>query len=228
MTQPQFASKDLPELLPAYLNGTLDATSRAAVEAWLETDPQAPAQLAAWRAVRAAVVAQPPAAPTPQLRQRLLAQIHAAPVRAAAPAGALWAGWALALSVLMLALLWWVIQPGLGLQWSVDAGAVQSFRLYRAPVGETAFTLVSEVPAQPMQQSYTYVDTVPFPVQAYQYRVEGVAADAHIVASPTIVVSPQTLWPTLAAMLLVSVLVGVFGASVIQPRVGPGWQMAGV
>jgi hypothetical protein len=202
------------DLLPDYVNGALTESDTRAVEAWLDADPAARAQLAAWQAVRASVVTQPLRPPSPAVRERLLARARQTPTPYPLAQAA---GWA---AVILLAL-WMVIQPGLGLRWVValNGDPLTAFRIYRAPAGTQAFELIAEIPAQAAVTEYEYVDMRSLPVGVYQYRVEGLGPNTRPVLSETVAVSAAQVWPSLAAMLLVSGLAGVALARVMPaPR----------
>ena len=199
-------SSAVTDLLPWYLNHSLPASDQAAVE---EQARQSPQQLAAWQAVRSAALSQPTRVPPLAVRQRVLAQAQA---RSKTPrwlpvlSGAV-------LAVLALLLLWNVVQPGIGLQWSVNGAVPVAFRVYRAPAGSQRFEFVREVPAQSGIMDYTYVDTALWPGQAYQYRVEAVNAET---ASATVAANGADVLPTQFAIVFSSLLIGLAGAYVLR------------
>jgi len=207
------------ELLPWYVNGTLGADERQAVERWLRDDPQAAAELADWQRWQAALSGQPLYAPAPALRRQVLTRVHGAPARPLLPA---WA-WGAALAVVALALLWFAIRPGAVLQWSVTDGPMSAFRVYRAPVGCADFVLLDELPARSDARQYTYVDVRLLPWQDYVYRVEGVGA-VGAVTSPTVTVRGLEALPAQAAVLLASLFVGC-GAALLAPRWRAAWRL---
>ena len=176
-------------LLPWYLNHSLPESERATVEGQARQQPQT---LHAWQAVRLAAVCQPQRLPPAAVRQRLLAQTRASSRLARLPQWLpLLSGTVLAVFALLL--LWTIVQPGIGLQWSVNGTVPAAFRIYRAPLGSDHFEIVREVPAQSGTLDYTYVDTALWPGQAYQYRVEAVNAET---AGPTIAANGGDLLPT--------------------------------
>jgi hypothetical protein len=194
------------DVLPWYLNHSLPESERLAAE---EQARQSPQQLAAWQAVRSAALSQPTRVPSATVRQRVLAQTRA---KARTPrwlpvvSGAV-------VAVLALLLLWNVVQPGIGLQWSVAGTVPTAFRVYRASAGSDHFEFVREVPAQAGIADYTYVDTALWPGQAYQYRVEAVNAET---ASATIAANGAEVLPTQLAIIFSSLLIGLAGAYVLR------------
>ena len=196
----------LTDLLPWYLNHSLPEAEQPAVE---DQARRSPHLLNAWQAVRSAALSQPQRVPPAALRQRVLAQ---AQVKSKMPR------WLPALSGVVLAmlallLLWSVVQPGIGLQWSVNGAVPVAFRVYRAPAGSDRFEFVREVPAQSGIVDYAYVDTALWPGQTYQYRVEAVNAET---ASATIAANGADLLPTQLALVFSSLLIGLAGAYVLR------------
>jgi hypothetical protein len=202
-------SSSVTDILPWYLNHSLSERERLAAE---EQARQSPQQLAAWQAVRSAALSQPTRVPSATARQRVMAQTRA---KARTPrwlpvlSGAV-------LAVLALLLLWNVVQPGIGLQWSVAGTVPAAFRVYRAPAGSDRFEFVREVPAQAGIMDYTYVDTALWPGQEYQYRVEAVNAET---ASATIAANGAEVLPTQLAIVFSSLLIGLAGAYVLREMV---------
>ena len=199
-------SHSVTDLLPWYLNHSLPADEQPPVEEQARRSPQT---LNAWQAVRSAALSQPARVPPPAARQRVLSQIRAT--------GHL-PGWLPALSgvafaLVTLLLLWNIVQPGIGLQWSVNGAVPTAFRVYRAPAGSDRFEIVREVPAQSGILDYTYVDTALWPGQAYQYRVEAVNVQT---ASATIAANGADVLPTQLAIVLSSLLIGLAGAYALR------------
>lgn len=198
--------KTLHELVPAYLNRTLSVSEHCAVEDWLRRDLGARTELMAWQQLRNAAIDQPKTAPAPAVKQRLMARTRTLPQ---ASSLAQWLPWACGavLAALVLIALWIVIQPGIGLQWSVTRGSPSGFKIYRAPVGSSDFDVVHEVPAQPDTQNYTYVDTPILPNQSYVYRVDSLEQDQST-QSQTVAVSTQVALVDQLMMLLTSLIIG--------------------
>jgi len=202
-------SHPVDDLLPWYLNHSLPAAERPAAEAQARRSAQT---LSAWQAVRSAALSQPSRLPPAAVRQRVLAQTQAAgPARRIphwlpALSGAIFA-------VLALLLLWNVVQPGIGLRWSVNGAVPPAFRVYRAPAGSERFEIVREIPARPGIMDYSYVDTALWPGQIYQYRVEAVNDQA---ASATIAANGADVLPTQLAIVFSSLLIGISGAYLLR------------
>lgn len=199
------------DLLPWLLNHSLPAADQPSAEDQARRSPE---QLTAWQAVRSAAVSQPLQAPPLAVRQRLLAR---AQVKSKMPRGLPVLSGAV-LAVLALLLLWNVVQPGIGLQWSVNGALPAAFRIYRAPAGSDRFEIVREIPAQSGIIDYSYVDTALMPGQSYRYRVEAVNAET---ASATIAANGVDLLPTQLTIVLSSLLVGVAGAYVLREAALP-------
>jgi hypothetical protein len=209
------SSHTVTDLLPWYLNHSLPVAERPAVE---EQARQQLQTLNAWQAVRSAALSQPQRVPPTTVRQHVLAQ-----ARATARTGRA-LRWLPLLSgtlcgLLALLLLWNIVQPGIGLQWSVAGAVPAAFRVYRTPAGSDRFEIVREVPAQSGMMDYTFVDTALWPGQAYQYRVEAVNAET---ASATVAANGADVLPAQLAIVFSSLLIGAAGAYVLRELSLPG------
>jgi hypothetical protein len=203
------------DLLPWYLNRSLPAADRPAAEEQARRSAQT---LSAWQAVRSVALSQPSRLPPAAVRQRVLAQTQATERGRRMPRGLpLLSGAAFA--VLALLLLWNVVQPGIGLQWSVNGAAATAFRVYRAPAGSDRFEILREIPAQSGITDYSYVDTALWPGLDYQYRVEAVNDRA---ASATIAANGTEVLPAQLAIVLSSLLLGSAGAYALRAVARPG------
>jgi hypothetical protein len=193
-------------VLPWYVNDTLGEREREEVERWLAGEPGAAEDLASWQRLHAAVQSLPLQEPPAPLRGRVLAQVAGSGV----PRVPQVRSWALgvALSLVVLLLLWGVARPGIVLQWEVHDGPVERFRVYRAPMGAGSFVLLDEVPAQPEERVYVYVDSWVLPLSAYVYRVEGIGQGEEVVHSPSISARGIEMLPKLLLVLLGGVVSG--------------------
>lgn len=206
-------------VLPWYVNDTLGEREREEVERWLAGEPGAAEDLASWQRLHAAVQSLPLQEPPAPLRGRVLAQVAGSGV----PRVPQVRSWALgvALSLVVLLLLWGVARPGIVLQWEVHARTVTAFRIYRAPAGSGEFELLREVEARPEEREYTYVDLRSVPVQTYVYRVEGVGAAGQLLRSAAVTISGQEALPAQVAVILVSLAAG-WGGIVLTEFTGFG------
>ena len=202
-------SHPVDDLLPWHLNHSLPAAERPEAEEQAQRSSQ---QWHAWQAVRAAALSQPSRVPPAAVRQRVLAQARAMSRARRMPRWLPMLSGAV-VAVLALLLLWNVMQPGIGLQWSVNGAVPVAFRVYRAPAGSDRFEILSEIPARAGVMDYSYVDTALWPGQAYQYRVEGVSADA---VSETISANGLDVLPAQIAIALSSLLVGITAIIVLR------------
>jgi hypothetical protein len=213
---------DLNELLPWYANHTLAPDEQRAVEAWLQADPASARRLATWQQIQSAAVSQLQVAPSPAVRQKLMARIQAR--HQARQIRWAWV-WGTAMAALVLMVLWLVVQPGIALQWSVDGGHASQFRIYRAVNGGRDFNLLNEVPAQPNIRDYTFTDTSSLPGQHYTYLVEAIGASGRSILSQTVTGDGLDALPSQLLLLLVSLLAGyavMFIAPAIFKLAGPG------
>jgi hypothetical protein len=201
------------DLAPWAVNHSLSEAEQRAVEEAARQQPDRTRELThAWQQVRTAALGQPQCPPAPIVRQRVLAQARAqTPLR-------VWPRWlpmlsGVLLAVLTLALLWNVVQPGIGLQWSVAGSVPAAFRVYRAPVGSNHFEIVREMPASANTLDYSFVDTTSWPGQAYQYRIEAVSPET---ASATIAASGSDVLPLQLAIVFSSLLIGLAAIFVLR------------
>ena len=132
------------------------------IEAWLETHPESSPRLAAIESVRSVVSGQPRLSPPPAVRRQLLARLHTERRTAVRPDRSAWLiGSAVAL--VLLVALWAVVQPGIALQWSVAGNGASAYRIYRAPANSEDFSLLSEIPAEPMRKPIHLSTALPCP-----------------------------------------------------------------
>ncbi len=199
--------QDPSTLLPWYINQTLPAAEREAVEEWLKTEPQAAAHLATLDALRSSINAQPRVAPSPLVRQQLLAKINTPQqasrrvLRPAWPIG-------VAVALVLLVALWTVVQPGIALQWSVAGTGASAYRVYRAPADSQEFNLLGEISAQSDAQAYSFTDITSLPGQTYTYVVEAVTATGQTTLSPLAVGRGLDVLPAQLALILASLVAG--------------------
>jgi len=216
------SNEALQTLLPFYLNDTLSVTEKQAVEEWLRREPEQQANLATLRRVYSAASGRPQTAPSPAVRQRLIAQMRTTRQLRSVPRWLPWAG-GFALAVTLLIALWLIVQPGISLQWTAD-GPVTAFRVYRAPVGSDNFELMYATPAQPNAQEYTYIDTLIWPSQTYVYRVEGIGQNQPAV-SRAITANGQGALPGQIMIVFTSLMAGCCAFSVMRSYLGDGYRL---
>ncbi len=218
------SSEKLRGLLPWYVNGTLAASERQAVEAWLRGSPEARAELAAVQQVCEAARRQPRHVPSPGVQTMVMARVHEqAARRSTLPAPWLRWAWGAAMAAATLLVLWLTIQPGVALQWTVNDGPLTAFRVYRAPAGSAEFALLRELPARPEAQQYTYVDTLLAPWQTYVYRVEGISLAGQSILSQAIAGRAWEALPYQLAILVLSLLAGMLAVRLARQVWDNGW-----
>ncbi len=202
------ANPDPSDLLPWYVNQTLSHVERDAVEDWLKTQPAATDRLTTVSELRSAINAQPRLAPSPAVRQQLLAQIKTrqpSPKHLARPAWLVGS----AVALVLLVALWLVVQPGIALQWSVTGTGVNTYRVYRAPADSEEFSLISEIPAQHNAEAYSFTDITSLPGQTYTYVIEAVTQTGQTTLSPLAIGHGLDVLPAQLALILTSLVAGV-------------------
>lgn len=180
--------------------------------------PDSEQRKAAWESVRLAVAGQPVVEPPVEVHSRVMARIRQ-PQRASAQlTGRAWLG-AGGLALVILALLWIVVQPGVVLAWDSGDVPASAYRVYRAPLDSSEFELVAEVPTSE-SSAYTYVDLFLLPWQAYTYRVEGMAANGQMVTSQAVTGRALEALPGQLALVIASVLSGLALMMLLQNMLG--------
>jgi hypothetical protein len=221
------SSENLAALLPWYLNGTLSPSESRTIARWLRKshgalpDVGAPRQtdLATWREVQRSVRSQPAAFPNPGVWRRIASEISHSPCRPLARIGTRLAlGTCLAL--LLLALFWTILQPGVLLEWSARGGTVVAFRIYRAPLGTTDYSFVGQIPADPRPGRYHYVDAKLWPGQRFVYRIDVVGAGGRLAACRILSGNSLVALPAQMAVGAVSLVIGYGVVTLSGP--GPG------
>jgi hypothetical protein len=227
MTKPPVSSassESSTDLLPWLANHTLSETEQQAAQDVVRRQPAAANELAGWHQVRAAALSQPQRPPSPAVRQRLLAQTRAQAQPRSLPR------WlpglsGILLAVLTLAVMWNIVQPGIGLQWSVDGSVPAAFRVYRAPLGSDRFEIVREVPARANSLDYSFIDTTLWPGQTYQYRIEAINHEA---MSAIIAANGSDVLPAQLVIVVSSLMIGLTAAFVLRQLIAtppPAWKM---
>jgi hypothetical protein len=107
--------------------------------------------------------------------------------------------------------------------WSVSDSPLTAFRVYRVPVGGADFELLSEVPAQPDVQQYTYVDAHLLPGQSYVYVVEGLGVEGQSAFSQAITVNALEALPGQLAILVASLVIAYGATASMQRLLSDGW-----
>jgi hypothetical protein len=197
------------DLLPYYVNGTLPPEKRQAVEIWLQEHPEAQDDLAAWSALRSAVVQRKIVYPSADTLQRIYSRLSDTnkPVMTRYYA---WLPRALGLAMMVVAViaLWLSVRPGVVLEWKVSGEVPSTFRVYRAMDYAGSYRLIREIAAEPGVEQYRFVDTLLIPGLNYSYRVEGVRQDNTLTASKSVSSSSLSVLFSIFAILLVSSMIG--------------------
>lgn len=210
----------MKELLPFYLNGSLSRDENQQIEAWLRQDLAARQELASWREIQLAVSGQDGLMPTNRAYQALMDRIQSSPEQVTVssrlrlqPGKVLGA---LLITLIVLYGLWKAVAPGIALEWSLQGEGVSAFKVYRATAGQAQFDLISEIPARVGTDRYSYVDVHLLPGKDYIYRVEGIGLAGDLAASKSIVSNSMGVLPGQLAVLLASLLVGLWSVNIFS------------
>jgi hypothetical protein len=193
--------KKQKDLLPWFVNNTLDERETRSIEAWLLEDPDARAKRDSMQEMARTIALQKTATPSIQVRNNIITIIEK-------PTKGLngFRRWLLGvpLAILFFALLWVITQPGHQLEWSVQGGDAVAFRIYRTSSDETNFEFVEELPATPSKNVYEFSDPIVIPGQKYRYLVEAVDQNGIISTSQITVNDSMLVFTAQFAILLTS------------------------
>jgi hypothetical protein len=214
--------KRFSQLLPAYLNGTLDPFGQLMVGLWLRSSVAARDELAQLGRIQKAVAIWEGRSVPEGVLGRIQQQIRyqTSSVTPMVKPGserplARRLAWVLvtALALFAVAIVWFALPPAISLKWSVSGGQPNEFRVYRAQVArdyEAAsvdFMLLNTVPADQAVLSYMYSDLQILPGQRYLYRVDALDGSGVIVKSNTTLANSVAALPgqllLIAALLLI-------------------------
>lgn len=186
--------KHLIDLIPWYLNGTLEGKELEDVDDFVHNDPEGQAALDEWKQVHRLIHTEaqknPPAGIEEQIFDRIRSQSFAQL--------GIFHPYALSLSFVILALFWAIFRPGVILQWSISDNQITSFRIYRSEVDGSNYRLLDEIPANAADPICSYVDLFILPMKEYVYYVEGVnlrgtSGISQVISSPALVALPGQL-----------------------------------
>ncbi len=201
------SSKANKQLIPYYLNGTLSEREKKAVEEIIRRDENAYIENKAWKQLKFVLSDLPQRDPSPVVWERVSTVIQHEgkyvpfPLRKSFLPGTV-------LAILISILLWFLIQPGIMLQWSIKQDGMISYRIFRAPLGSTQFELIKEVAAKADQLNYSYLDPAVFPGRNYVYRVEAIPITGIPAYSQVVNGTYREVLPGQAALILSSIISG--------------------
>ena len=92
----------------------------------------------------------------------------------------------LLIGFVLVVVLWFTVQPGVVLHWSVIGAQPATFRIYRGLAGSQDYSLIREVPAQERKTEYEFIDTLLIPGRLYTYRIEGLPTRGNPTFSETV------------------------------------------
>lgn len=173
--------------------------------------------LVGWETVRDAIAGQPEATPSPAVERALLAKIRVREVEQLAPPPSWWTwAWGVAVAMLVTAILWAALKPGIVLEWAAQSEEPVAFRLRRGLAGGDELRELHAFAPAANQQQYRYVDVYVWPGHTYVYQVE-VREGGRLVDQRTLVVPGRVALPGQLAVLVTGVLVG-YGAVMLMRR----------
>jgi hypothetical protein len=186
--------KQLIELIPWYLNGTLNRREYEEVEDFVNNDPEGRSALEDWRRVRLLIHVEERKTPPAGIEVRIFDRIRSQSLEQLG----IFHPYALGLSLVILVLLWAILRPGVILQWRMSDDQVTSFRIYRSEVDGSNYQLLDELPVNASGSDCSYVDLFIWPLKEYIYYVEGINAIggsgiSQVISSPALIALPGQL-----------------------------------
>ena len=176
--------------------------------------PESDNDLIGWETLRDAVAEQPEETPSSKVEQALLAQIRVREAEHLAPPPSWWNwAWGVAVALLVAALLWATLKPGIVVEWEAQTDTSITFRLLRASEETERFQVLHTFEAHQASKQYRYVDIYVLPGQTYIYQVEA-QESGNLIDERTLVVPGHVALPGQIAVLATGALVG-YGAMIL-------------
>ena len=162
-----------------------------------------------WDELRNLVAQQPEVEPPPEVERCLLAHLRVREAERLTPAPT-WRSvtQGVLVAIIVTALLWGLLKPGLVLEWEVEAASGILFRISRAPQKTAKFVTVHELAATSSTGSYRYIDPFVWPGTRYSYRVEALDARGEVLAEHLLLVDGLLALPGQLAVLATGLMVG--------------------
>jgi hypothetical protein len=198
------SKKNIRELIPWYLNGTLNGDERKAVENYIHTDPRGKQLFEEWTRVRDYMIDQGMLSTSLILESELVSKIK----RQGATQISMVHPYALGLALAILIILWTILRPGVVLNWKVSGGEVTSFRIYRSIEGSNEFRLLDDIPVHNGEANFRYVDIVSLPFIDYTYYIEGFFQATSVGISQVVTGNPVVALPGQLALVCASLFMG--------------------
>lgn len=215
----------LKSLLPQFANSTLNPWLSWVVVLWVKWDENARYELESLQYLQKVIHAQALKPASPEVWARIQDHVSITPITYPAQSRrGFWQVWAvgMALIVLSFILFWFVLPPGIVLQWTTSGNKPVTFRIYRANSGQPQnFELLDEISASTNLTSlgarvFTYRDLFLLPGQTYEYRIEMIDPNG-LAYSETIMSQAFQALPGQLA-LLISLLFVAYGISLALPN----------
>jgi hypothetical protein len=120
--------------------------------------------------------------------------------------------YAILITLVALLVSWLVVKPGIVLEWKVNRGDLDTFRIYRSEDDAGNYELIHETSKEADSKNYQYIDTNLLPWHSYTYLVEGSGELDTIALSQTLSGQAIKVLPTWIIIIITSITIGYLGA----------------
>ena len=204
MTMKNRSIKSLQKLIPWFLNNSLQTEDMQLIEEQIERKEHFEQLIADWRKVSAVVAVQPTYTPSPEVEKcilaRLTSRVYWSPKHFHA--------YAILFALVILLGLWYVVKPGIVLEWSVQYSSIYTFHIYRAIEDTGNSKLIYTTTSPEPISSNRYVDMLLLPWQSYTYIIEGVQNEGEGEIAQTASGSAADVLPIHLLLLTISIILG--------------------
>jgi hypothetical protein len=212
--------KAAEEIIPWYINESLNDEETRLTEMQLTSDSDLRDALIKWKKIGNMVKQQPVYQPDAGIEKRLLNVITKQTVNPIRHIHI----YAIIITMLILVVSWFVIKPGIVVEWKVNNDKFNTFRIYRAEENSGNYQIVYETSAASSNKEYQFIDAVLLPWHSYSYFVEGSDDLETIALSQTLTGHAINVLPTWIVIILLSACIGYLSVWLFQSiRYTPIW-----
>lgn len=220
MTKENQRRKAAEEIIPWYINESLNDEETRLAEMQLSSDLDLRDALIKWKKIGSLVKQQSVYQPDAGIEKRLLAVITRQTVNPIRNIHI----YAIIIAMLILVVSWFVVRPGIVVEWKVNNDKFNTFRIYRAEENSDNYQIVYETSTASRNKEYQFIDAVLLPWHSYTYFVEGRDDLETIAFSQTLTGHAINVLPTWIAIIILSACTGYLSVWLFQSiRYTPIW-----